>query len=196
MGVTGDTFFATHTGVSKAALRRRNARAHTGLDRQTRRPVPIPDVGPNPYKVYAGDCAANSPKTVARHRRHPRAGRTERHGQAKSRSARVQPDGLQGGDDRAKACWTTRRRRRTDHQHGDGARRPSHPVKINSAGLLEQKYQPYAKELQVCVVGLISGHVLQEHPERLNEHRQGRHEPVLLPRKKRLHRVKHERLTC
>jgi type II secretory pathway pseudopilin PulG len=151
-GVTGDTIFATHTGVSKALV---GGTAGTyGATAKLAGLFPFQTSGgPNPYKVYAGDCAANSPKTVA---------------SVEERSAQVEPNGVVKPKVEVPAFNLTVYKGATT---GEGVlatatsakvintacSSTAHAVKITSAGLLEQKYQPYAKELQVCVVGLISG---------------------------------------
>jgi type II secretory pathway pseudopilin PulG len=151
-GVTGDTFFATHTGVSKALVggivsTYASTAKLGGL-------FPFQTSGaPNPYKVYAGDCAANSPKTVAG---------------LEEPSAQVEPNGTVKPKVEVPAFNLTVYKGATT---GEGllttatsasiinkaCASTTHQVKITSAGLLEQKYQPYAKELSVCVVALISG---------------------------------------
>jgi Tfp pilus assembly protein PilV len=153
VGVTGDTFFATHSGVSKALIG-----GTSGTYASTSRlaglfPFQTSSGGANPYKVYAGDCAANSPKTVAGIEEPP---------------AQVEPNGIvkpkvevpafnltvYKGATTGEGVLTTATSAKIINTACSSA---AHAVKITSAGLLEQKYQPYAKELQVCVVGLISG---------------------------------------
>jgi Tfp pilus assembly protein PilV len=151
-GVTGDTFFATHTGVSKALIG-----GVVGVYESTAKLTGLfpfqTSGGPNPYKVYAGDCAANSPKTVAG---------------IEERPAQVEPNGVvkpkvevpafnltvYKGAATGEGVLTTATSAKIINT---GCSSTAHAVKVTSAGLLEQKYQPYAKELQVCVVGLISG---------------------------------------
>ena len=148
-GVTGDTFFATHSGVAKIA---------TGGKASTYGPTAkltglFPFQPPNPYKAYAGDCAANSPKTVAGIEEPP---------------AQVEPNltktvklevpafnlTVYKGTSTSEGVLTTATSAKVINTACSST---AHEVKITSAGLLEQKYQPYAKELQVCVVGLVSG---------------------------------------
>jgi type II secretory pathway pseudopilin PulG len=150
VGVTGDTFFATHTGVSKALIG-----GTKGTYASTAKLVglfPFQTAGgPNPYKVYAGDCAANSPKTVAG---------------IEEPSAQVEPNGTVKPKVEVPAFNLTIYKGATTSEGvlttatsaaviNTGCSSTAHAVKITSAGLLEQKYQPYAKELKVCVVGLI-----------------------------------------
>ncbi len=148
--VTGDTFFATHTGVTKALVGGKagtygSAATLTGL-------FPFPSG--SPYTVYAGDCAANNPTTVAGVKEPP--------------TAQVEPNGVARPNVEVPAFNLTVYKGTTT---GEGVlttatsakiintacSSTAHEVKITSGGLLEQKYQPYAKELQVCVVGLVSG---------------------------------------
>jgi type II secretory pathway pseudopilin PulG len=151
VGVTGDTFFATHTGVSKALVGGKVGAYASSATLINLFPFQTTSGGPNPYKVYAGDCAANSPKTVA--------------GIAEP-SAQVEPNGtvkpkvevpafnltVYKGATTSEGVLTTATSAKIINTACSST---PHAVKITSAGLLEQKYQPYAKELQVCVTGLI-----------------------------------------
>jgi type II secretory pathway pseudopilin PulG len=152
VGVTGDTFFATHTGVTKVPSGGK-AGTYTPTVKLTGL-FPFQTSGlANPYKLYAGDCAANSPAAVAG---------------IEERSAQVEPAGttfvklevpafnltVYKGTSTGEGVLTTATSATILNA---GCSSTRHEVKITSAGLLEQKYQPYAKELQVCVVGLISG---------------------------------------
>jgi type II secretory pathway pseudopilin PulG len=150
VGVTGDTFFVTHTGVTKAMIG-----GTKGTYASTARLAGLfpfqTSGGPNPYKVYAGDCAANSPKTVAN---------------IEEPSAQVEPNGTVKPKIEVPALNLTVYKGATT---GEGlltaatsasiinkaCSSTTHPVKITSTGLLEQKYQPYANELQLCVAALI-----------------------------------------
>jgi type II secretory pathway pseudopilin PulG len=150
VGVTGDTFFATHTGVSKTLIGgTKGTYASTaklgGL-------FPFQTAGgPNPYKVYAGDCAANSPETVA---------------SIKEPSAQVEPNGTVKPKIEVPALNLTVYKGPTTSEGpltaatsasiiNKACSSTAHAVKITSTGLLEQKYQPYANELQLCVAALI-----------------------------------------
>ena len=152
VGVTGDTFFATHSGVSKALI---GGTAGTYVSSTAKLsglfPFQTSSGGANPYKAYAGDCAANSPKTVAG---------------IEEPSAQVEPNGIVKPKIEVPALNLTVYKGPTTSEGvlttatsakiiNTGCSSTGHAVKITSAGLLEQKYQPYAKELQVCVVGLI-----------------------------------------
>jgi Tfp pilus assembly protein PilV len=155
-GVTGDTFFATHTGVSAALV---GGKAGTyGSTASLAGLFPFVTVGKpptsNPYTIYAGDCAANSPATVAG---------------AEIRSAQVEPGVIAPphkkievpplnltvykGTATGEGVLTTATSAKIINT---ACSNTGHEVKIASTGLLEQKYQPYAKELQVCVVGLVA----------------------------------------
>ncbi|HXP38356.1 MAG TPA: type II secretion system protein [Solirubrobacteraceae bacterium] len=150
-GVTGDTFFATHTGVSKALVGGSKG-TYVAATAKLAGLFPFQTAGgPNPYKVYAGDCAANSPKTVAG---------------IEEPSAQVEPNGTVKPTIEVPAFNLTVYKGATTSEGvlttatsatiiNTACSSTAHAVKITSAGLLEQKYQPYAKELQVCVVGLI-----------------------------------------
>jgi type II secretory pathway pseudopilin PulG len=149
-GVTGDTFFATHTGVTKALIGGTKGTYAATAKLSGLFPFQTSG-GPNPYKVYAGDCAANSPKTVA--------GIEEPSAQVEPNAA-VKPKievpafnlTVYKGATTSEGLLTTATSATIINTNCSAT---AHAVKISSAGLLEQKYQPYAKELQVCVVGLI-----------------------------------------
>jgi type II secretory pathway pseudopilin PulG len=153
-GITGDTFFATHSGVTKLLVGGKAGTYASSAKLEGLFPFQTSG-GPNPYKVYAGECAANSPTTVA--------------GVAEP-SVQVEPNGtghvevevpafnltVYKGTSTSEGVLTTATSA-TITTVATGCSSPAHEVKITSAGQLEQKYQPYAKELKVCVVGLISG---------------------------------------
>jgi Tfp pilus assembly protein PilV len=164
-GVTGDTFFATHSGVARllvggTAGSYGSSATLTGL-------FPFVTVGTpptaNPYTVYAGDCAANNAEEVA----NPNpivSGKKE----IIDPPAQVTPNGVthvkvevpavnvivyegsaagasQGAlDSKAEAKITNNECSNTVH-----------PVKLTSTGTLEQKYQPYARKLTLCVSQVI-----------------------------------------
>jgi type II secretory pathway pseudopilin PulG len=163
VGVTGDTFFATHTGVSKALIGgSAGAYASTatlsGL-------FPFQTVGKpptaNPYTVYAGDCSANDPVEASSHATG-----------VEDRNAQVEPNvvghpnhplevpafnlTVYKGTTIGEGVLTTATSAKIINSKCPSSVN-GHAVKITSGGLLEQKYQPYAKELQVCVVGLVAG---------------------------------------
>lgn len=120
----------------------------------------------NTYAVWAGDCAANSPTAVA--------------GVANPSPAQVLPggtavvkvevpalnitvykgasaaanEGVLAGSTSAKL---TNSKCSLETPLNQKPLVYSRAVSISSAGVLEQKYQPYAKELQLCVVGVIGG---------------------------------------
>ncbi|MHB8235461.1 MAG: type IV pilus modification PilV family protein, partial [Solirubrobacteraceae bacterium] len=66
VGVKGDTFFATHTGVSKALVGGTSGSYASSATLNGLFPFATPGSKPNnPYTVYAGDCAANNAELVA-----------------------------------------------------------------------------------------------------------------------------------
>jgi type II secretory pathway pseudopilin PulG len=148
VGVTGDTFFVTHTGVTKTL-----SGGKAGTYTTTSSLTGLFPFHSSPYSVYAGDCAANSPTTVA---------------SIKEPSAQVEPSlvtrpkvevpafnlTVYKGTTTGEGVLTTATSAKVINTACSST---AHEVKITSAGLLEQKYQPYAKELQVCVVGLVAG---------------------------------------
>ncbi len=151
VGVTGDTFFATHTGVSKALIGGTKSTYAPTAKLGGLFPFQTTSGGPNPYKVYAGDCAANSPKTVAG---------------IEEPSAQVEPNGTVKPKIEVPALNVTVYKGATTSEGvltsassasiiNKACSSTTHSVKITSAGLLEQKYQPYANELQLCVAAQI-----------------------------------------
>jgi len=166
VGVKSDTFFALQTSASGPFIGGKPesygpTASLSGL-------FPFVTVGkpptPNPYKIWAGDCEANSPEKVA--------GVT-------AEKAQVEPGGVttkkvevpplnvtvyKGATTGEGVLTTATSAKLTDSVCSSSTalnEEPlvyARPVTINSAsGVMEPKYQPYSKEMQLCVVGLISG---------------------------------------
>lgn len=163
VGVTNDTFYAFQANssgpfVGGTAGERSGSASLTGI-------FPF---GPTaPYSVWAGDCSENNPEVVsAKAVTNPSAivepGATTKvkvevpalNISVYKGSSSFSNEGLLAGSVSATISNSTCKSKTALNESPLVYTRN---VTISGAGLLEQKYQPYAKELTLCVVGLISG---------------------------------------
>lgn len=161
-GVTSDTFYAYQANASGPFVGGEPAKpAATASLRGI-----YPFGSSAPYSVWAGDCSENNPEIIS--------------GKAvKNESAIVEPGattkvklevpalnitvykGSSSANNEGVLAGATSATITNSACKGKTALNESplvyaRNVTISSAGLLEQKYQPYAKELTLCVIGFIS----------------------------------------
>jgi Tfp pilus assembly protein PilV len=163
VGVTSDTFYAYQASASGPYIGGKpEVRGATALLSGI-----FPFAPKNTYSVWAGDCAENNPEVDS--------GKT-----VTNPSAQVEPggtttvkvevpalnitvykgatslgnEGVLAGSYSASITNTACKSKSALNEEPLVYKRS---VSISSAGALEQKYQPYAKELALCVVGLIGG---------------------------------------
>jgi hypothetical protein len=163
VGVTSDTFYAYQSGASGPFIGGKPATPSAtasvlGL---------FPFAPENSYIVWAGDCSENNPEVDS----NKAAG-------VKNETAQVEPGAIthvklevpalnvtvyKGASSAANegvlagsySATLTNTKCAASSALNEKPLVYVRSVKIGTTGLLEQKYQPYAKELQLCVVGLI-----------------------------------------
>jgi Tfp pilus assembly protein PilX len=152
--VNGDTVFATHSGVTKGGG---SAGTYVGSATVSGLfPFATPGSTPNnPYQVYAGDCEKNSAELVATTPK------------VKNPPAQVEPAGVtrvsvevpainvtvyEGTSESNKGALDSKAEVKLTNGECSSAQRT---LKLTSSGNLEQKYQPYAKKLTLCVSQVI-----------------------------------------
>ncbi len=165
VGVKSDTFFALQTGASGPFIGGKPE--SYGATASLSGLFPFVTVGKppteNPYKIWAGDCEANSPEKVA--------GITAEKAQVEpgsvtTKKVEVPPLNVtvyKGTTTGEGVLTTATSAKLTDSVCSSSTALNEEPlvyartVTINGSGVMEPKYQPYSKEMQLCVVGLISG---------------------------------------
>jgi hypothetical protein len=154
--VTGDTFFATHSGVAAALVG--GEASHYAATSTLGNLFPFVTVGTpptaNPYTVYAGDCAENEPMKVASVA-NPTA--QVNAGQTTAVKVEVPELKLTAYEGTSIAPGGVAKEVVSSKIINTKCSNTAHVVKFTNAGVLIEKYQPYASELQVCVVAKISG---------------------------------------
>jgi type II secretory pathway pseudopilin PulG len=165
----GDTFVAVQSEIAEgndvagSASTYKTSQELAGLF-----PFGLPSK-PNPYTVYAGDCAANNPVTVTK-------GTPEAITQAPS--AQVEPNGstpvnievplvnvivyegtetVHGSLDSKAEVKITNSECSSAKSNNLGKVPYEHKIPLTSQGELLDKYQPYAKKLKICVSEVVSG---------------------------------------
>jgi Tfp pilus assembly protein PilV len=165
-GITSDTFFALQTGASGAFIggtpeKYGSSASLSGL-------FPFVTVGKppteNPYKIWAGDCEANSPEKVASIE--PEKAQVEPGGTVEKK-VEVPPLSItvyKGTATGEGVLTTATSAKLTNSVCSSSTALNESPLVYarnvtinNTTGLMEPKYQPYSNEFQLCVVGLVSG---------------------------------------
>ncbi len=163
VGVTSDTFYAYQASASgpyiggKPEVRGSTATL-TGI---------FPFAPTNSYAVWAGDCAENNPevdsgKAVTNEFAQVEPGATTKvkvevpalNMTVYKGSSSSNNEGVLAGSTSASITNSACKGKSALNEEPLVYKRTAH---ISTTGLLEEKYQPYAKELALCVVGLISG---------------------------------------
>lgn len=161
VGVTSDTFYAYQASASgpfiggKPEVRGSTARL-SGI---------FPFAPKNSYAVWAGDCAENNPEVDSGKAVTNEFAQVEPGATTKVKlevpaltvtvykgSSSTSAEGVLAGSTSASITNTACKSKSALNEEPLVYKRT---VSINSSGVLEQKYQPYAKELALCVVGKI-----------------------------------------
>jgi len=163
VGVTSDTFYAYQASASGPFI---GGKPEVRGSTATLKGI-FPFAPTNSYAVWAGDCAENNPevdsaKAVTNEFAQVEPGATTKvkievpalNITVYKGSSSASNEGVLAGSTSASITNSACKSKSALNEEPLVYKRT---VNINSSGVLEQRYQPYAKELAVCVVGLIGG---------------------------------------
>lgn len=170
-GVTSDTFYAYQANSSGPFVG--GTPAVGGLPAERHGSAVLAGIFPfgsaAPYSVWAGDCSENNPEVVSAKAVTNQSAIVEPGATTKVKvevpalnltvykgSGSTNPEGaLAGSAISSAAISNTACKTKTALNESPLVYKRT--VTFSSGGVLEQTYQPYAKELSVCVVGLVNG---------------------------------------